>query len=348
MAAAIHNFSIENGSDFRITFQYLDINSIPIDLTGYCASFLMKPTEGSGSAYGFSSKNSPLSLIVDGWTLLISGSNIILSLSSTKTLDITWTQGVYDLYITENSVPSRKSRIATGTITIVPNNFPTCKAECGNESECVDALNITPPEVTPETPITPTPTPVAAPETDLCERFCNNLELDAEVYIGGELVIPDNSATSGTISITNIRKLQNIELMINKLKHPYPQDLAMVLVPPTGNKILLSANDKIKNNNPTNGFSYIFSNKAAPNTYINNVINNNVNIPYVNIFDKTSIYNFNNETLSADISSWIGSYPSGNWTLLVKDHDIEGSGTIEDWRLIMTYEPLALTVDPLC
>ena len=354
MAAATHNFSIESGSDFTITFQYLDINELPVDLTGYCVTFLMKPLEGSGLAEGFASVNSSTSLITSGWTLLVNESNITFSLNSVKTSAIQWTSGVYDLYITENSTPSRKYRIATGTITIIPSNFPLCAGTiCGDEASCIDILNrsLVTPTPTPGLSVTPTPTPSAnnTPSgPDLCERFCNGLDIDAELYIGGTVVIPDNGSVSGTISIDNTRTLQNIELIINKLKHPYPQDLAMILIPPTGNKILLSANDKIRNNNPVNGFSYIFSNKAAPGVYINNVPNNNENIPYVNIFNKTSIYNFNNETLSSDLTSWIGSRPSGNWTLLVKDHDVDGSGTIEDGRLVMTYEPLPLTVDPIC
>jgi len=143
MAAATHNFSIESGSDFTITFQYLDINELPVDLTGYCATFLMKPSEGPGLAEGFASVNSSPSLITSGWTLLINESNIIFSLNSVRTAAIQWTSGVYDLYITENSTPSKKYRIATGTITIIPNNFPLCAGTvCGDESSCIEILNL--------------------------------------------------------------------------------------------------------------------------------------------------------------------------------------------------------------
>jgi hypothetical protein len=280
MAAAVHNIAIEAGSNFTITFQYLDVNENPIDLTGYCITFLMKSS--TGRAYGFSSNNSAASLLTNGWTLLTDQNNITFALSSSETAKIPWLQGVYDLYVTENSVPKKKFRIATGSVTVIANNFPECaNTVCGDEAECIEVLNqsLVTPTPTQGPPPTPTPTPAANSSgpigPDICERFCNGLDIDAIMYIGSGLSIIDNSSVSGTISIAdNGRVLQNIELMINRLKHPYPQDLAFVLVPPTGNSILLSAHEKIKNNNPINGFSYIVSNKAAPGVYISNVINN--------------------------------------------------------------------------
>lgn len=357
MAAAVHPIAIEIGSDFNISFQYLDINENPIDLSGYCITMLMKPTSGSGKAFGFSSQNSSLTLSSNGWTLLKDNSTINFALKSSFTYEnmIDWPDGVYDLYITELSEPSKKSRIATGTISIIQNNFPECAAtSCGSEDECIGVINTpdeTPtPTQEPSPDITPTPTPTPAtqiPDIDLCEMFCNDLDLNAIMYIGSGLNIPDNSSVSGTISIDNTRTVQNIELMINKLKHSSPQDLAMILVPPTGDKILLSAHNKIINNNSINGFSYIISNKAIPNIYINNVSNNSTNIPYVNILDKTSSYNFNDENLSTNLQSWIGSAPSGDWTLIINDHDIGVSGSIQDWRLIVTYEPYPLDIDSI-
>ena len=59
MSAAIHNFFIEQGSDFQITFRYLDTNEVPVDLTNYCVSLLWKPTVGIGFPQGFSSTTSP-------------------------------------------------------------------------------------------------------------------------------------------------------------------------------------------------------------------------------------------------------------------------------------------------
>jgi len=350
MAAANHNFSIESGSDFQITFQYLDQNQNPIDISGYCVSLLWKPIDGAGFAQGFSS-NQPSSLANEGFTLVKSTSgNIVFSLSYIFTKNITWTQAVYDLYISDQSTPPRKYKLSTGTIDIIPNNFPECSTQ--TTGHCADCNSLVFDNVGPIVP-TPTPTgpdPVPTPslgDGDVCTLVCDDLDIYAIMYNGSGLSISDNGSVSGTISIANTGTIQNIELVVNKLKHQYPQDLAMILVPPTGNKILLSAHNKIAYNNIVNGFNCVFSNKASPGVYINNVVNNSYQIPYVNILDKTSIYNYNNETLSANLQSWIGSSPSGNWSLIIKDDDIGTSGSIADWRLIITYAPPELTVDEL-
>jgi subtilisin-like proprotein convertase family protein len=167
------------------------------------------------------------------------------------------------------------------------------------------------------------------------------------MYTGSSITIDDNSASSGTISISDMREIQNIELFVNKLKHQHPQDLAFVLVTPNQDKILLSAHNKILNNNIVNGFNFVISNKAVPGTYINNVANIPYQIPYVNILDKRSSYNFNNETLLADFDHLIGTSPSGDWTLIIKDDDIGTSGSISDWGLVIAYKPPPFTIDEI-
>lgn len=42
MAATQYNFSIEQGSSFRLSLKYKDDNNNVIDLTGYCARLTMK------------------------------------------------------------------------------------------------------------------------------------------------------------------------------------------------------------------------------------------------------------------------------------------------------------------
>jgi len=349
MAAANHNFSIEAGSDFQITFQYLDENQNPIDLRDYCVSLLWRPLSGAGFPQGFSSSQ-PTSLNNEGFTLIKStNGNIIFSLSYNFTKKITWTQAVYDLYISDGALTPRKYKLSTGTIDLIPNNFPECATQ--TTDHCTDCNSLIFDSVGPVQPV-PTPTgsiPVSTPslmDSDICAMVCDDLDMYAEVYKGGEFFIFDNSEVSDTISIANTGIIQNIEIVINKLKHQHPQDLAMILVPPTGDKILLSAHNKILHNNVVNGFSFVFSNKASSGTYINNVTNNSFQVPYVNILDKTSIYNYNNENLSSNLQSWIGSVPSGDWSLITKDDDIGTSGTLQDWSIIITYVPPALTIEP--
>jgi subtilisin-like proprotein convertase family protein len=154
-------------------------------------------------------------------------------------------------------------------------------------------------------------------------------------YYNKGIFISDNSSVTGTLTVPDSGIATNVEVNIHKLKHENPQDLVMILTPPTGNKVLLSAYNKINNYNATSGISYTFSNRAMPGVYLNN---KSAVDPYVNILDKRSVYK-TNDTLSVSLNNFVGTCPSGNWSLSVYDNDIGSSGTINSWDLIVTYEP---------
>jgi len=151
----------------------------------------------------------------------------------------------------------------------------------------------------------------------------------------------DNTQTY-TMNISDTGLINNLEVTINNLKHNNPQDLAIFLVSPGGHNILLSAYSKINNYDSTNGLNFTFSNKARQNTYLYNRSNNDL---YVNIHDKTHIYNLSNFTIPeaeimADLSVVNGMSASGDWRLMIQDHDPGSSGTIDGWSLIVTYPPI--------
>ena len=127
--------------------------------------------------------------------------------------------------------------------------------------------------------------------------------------------------------------IENIELAINKLAHSSPQDIAFLLAPPSGSKILLSANHKIVNNN--NNFSFMFSNKATATSYLHNISNGGL----CNIYDKTSSYKYNNENLLYSFDHLFDTSTTGVWTLYAKDTDPLSSGSLDSWKLIVTYKP---------
>ena len=154
------------------------------------------------------------------------------------------------------------------------------------------------------------------------------------VYAGSGLNITDLSTSSGSITSTDTRKIENIELAINKLAHSSPQDIAFLLAPPSGSKILLSANHKIVNNN--NNFSFMFSNKATATSYLHNISNGGL----CNIYDKTSSYKYNNENLLYNFDHLFDTSTTGVWTLYAKDTDPLSSGSLDSWNLIVTYKPV--------
>jgi subtilisin-like proprotein convertase family protein len=155
------------------------------------------------------------------------------------------------------------------------------------------------------------------------------------IYVGAGGTGNDLSISSGSIITYDTRGIENIELVINNLNHNSPQDLQMFLCPPSGNKILLAANHKIPQN--SGNFSFMFSNKAPVDKYLHNVTNGGL----CNIYNKTSVINYSNESLDYSFNHLCsGSSITGTWNLLIRDTDPISSGSIGGWKLIVTYIPI--------
>ena len=332
MPAAIYNFEIEKGSDFSISFQYNDAAGVPIDLSGKCVQFKMLMS--NGNQYIFSSA-APATYISDGWSLSADNlGKISLKIRSTITVDLTGTSCVYDLDVSDTT---GNIRLAAGSISFVSRNIdPLGLGSCSVATNPAVTATQT---LTTSTPTgvaaTPTPTPAPNEFEDLCLPYdCVELDVYSVVYAGSGLNITDLSTSSGSITSTDTRMIENIELAINKLAHSSPQDIAFLLAPPSGNKILLSANHKIVNNN--NNFSFMFSNKATATSYLHNISNGGL----CNIYDKTSSYKYNNENLLYSFDHLFDTSTTGVWTLYAKDTDPLSSGSLDSWKLIVTYKPV--------
>lgn len=60
MSAKLYNFTIDQGSSFKLSIVYKDENGIPIDLTGYCARLSWKTSRDDIQV--FSTENTNLNL----------------------------------------------------------------------------------------------------------------------------------------------------------------------------------------------------------------------------------------------------------------------------------------------
>lgn len=344
MAAVTYNFPIEQGSDFEISFVYLAANGTPIDLTDKCVVFQFSSSEttvGQCSKYVLSSQANSI-YDVNGWSLSANNVGIInIKISAELTQNFNFTNAIYDLDIISQTGNLRNIRLSTGIITILKRNFSVFDACPINTDICTLVVTQTPtptdsPTVTPTDGTTQTPTPTVTQFEDLCLPYdCVDIDIYSVVYNGSGLVIDDQSTVSGTITTTDTRVIENVELAINRLQHSSPQDLVGVLSPPSGDKILLFANQKIPNNN--NNFSFMFSNKADPMAYLHNITNGGM----CNIYDKTSLINYNSENLLSSFNHLAGSSVTGDWTLYIKDTDPLSSGLFDSWKLIITYEAVA-------
>jgi subtilisin-like proprotein convertase family protein len=330
MAAVNFNFDIEKGSDFSISFVYIDNNGNPIDLSDKCVILSLSGSDGSIRRY---SSRALADYSVNGWELIANNLGAITwNASASETGSFNFTNAVYDLDVKEiGTIKLNNIRISEGLINILNRNIPLIDSSCPSS---LDALESTPPPPTSTNPDDPavTPTPTVTDITDFCLPYdCGPLDLFSTVYNGSGLVLDDLSTTSDSVNVTNTGLITNVELAINKLSHNSPTDLVMLLSPPSGDKILLAANHKIFNFN--NNFSFMFSNKADNNIYLHNVSNGQV----CNIYDKTEIVNYNNENLLSSFDHLFGASLTGVWSLIIKDTDPLGSGSIDSWKLIITY-----------
>lgn len=328
MPAINYNFVIEQGSDFELSFQYNDENGNPIDLSDpskTCVVLQTIPKIGLKNKFTTNDNEAGYSFTASDLGL------ITFKISSNLTKNYDFSNAIYDLDILQNvnTLDPKVVRLAFGSISLIKRQttFPTCQS--GN----VDTGT---PSTGGET--VPTPTPTALPEIEnLClETDCLNLDIYSSVYYGSGLVISDSldpPVSSGSIFINDNKIIENVELVISNLNHTYPQDLQLLLSPPSGDKILLSANHKMPQN--TGNFNFMFSNKAIPTSYLHNVTNGG----FCNIYNKTSSIKYSNENLLSGFDHLFGHSLSGNWTLIAKDTDPLGSGTIGGWKIVITYKP---------
>jgi subtilisin-like proprotein convertase family protein len=308
MPAANYNFSIEQGSAYKLTFLYTDENNNPVDIRDYCV--LMQWLTNTGETYVFSNKYTGDEYDFRSY----SDGSIILQLPARATNTYVFDSFVYDLDLQEptEQYPGgglTTYRLATGSVGIIKRNIPTSLPDCANVSANTNNL------------------------AKSCDNECSNLDIYSVIYNGNALNIPDNNSITDTINISDTRLIENVEIAINGLNHNSPQDLTFILFPPSGDKILLSSSSKILNYKP--GFSFMFSNRAINGSYLSNVISGGL----CNIADKTSTTVYNGETLVSNINGLINSSAVGSWRLIVADNDPGVSGTIDSWRLIVTYQP---------
>jgi subtilisin-like proprotein convertase family protein len=332
MPAVNYNFIIEQGSDFEINFQYNDENNNPVDLSNSqnsCVVLQMIPNSGVDATTSFSTTAQ-----ASNYSLIGSDKGLItLKLDNSLTKLYAFDNAVYDLDLIQGT---KVIRLVSGSVTIQKRRtpFPSCQISQTNTNTGTGTG--TGGENTGGDTPTPTTTPLPDVE-DLCLKTdCLDVDIYSKVYEGSSLQIPDLSSVSGSVSTTDTRQIENVELVINNLNHSSPQDLQLLLAPPSGNKILLAGNHKISNN--SNNFSFMFSNKALPTSYLHNVSNGNLCNIYNNS-QKINSIKYSNETLAYGFDHLFGNSVTGVWNLIVKDTDPTISGSIGGWKLVLTYKP---------
>lgn len=309
MAAINYDFSIEQGSYSTVTFVYQDVNGNNLDLTGWCVIIQWKDNLDNIKIFSNREKtnNYDITTYSDG--------RIVFNLSANTTNSYNFDTAIYDLDIQEPNEQYAGSgyktlRLATGIISIIKRANPQTLL-----TNCADLL---------------------VSEANSCSIECLTNDIYAVSYGGNGFSIPDMGYSTDTISISDSRLIEKVEIMINGLRHKTPQDLQFLLSPPTGDPILLANNHKISHYIP--GFNFVFSDDAPSDQYLHNIKNNQK----CRIYYKTSSITIDGThypNVETSLSHLQNSSAQGNWTLLIADSDPYESGTISSWHLIITYYP---------
>jgi subtilisin-like proprotein convertase family protein len=312
--AAEYNFTIEKGSAFEIIFIYTDGETLqPINIQNY--SVYLRWRDNANNL--FTATNC---VITTDYSLrTTSEGRIIFQLPAKTTNLFDFDSAIYDLELQSPNEQYTGSgytltRILYGTITIVNKNVAA-----------------------------PIPLEPCKIVSDQCQDLCCDsriLDPDSYSYPGSGIYLTHTGSGISTINVVDSGIINFIDISLNNLNHSSPQDLRILLHPPSGDKILLSGHDKITNNRPN--FNFTFSNKAQSTSYLYNTSN----FGYINIQDKTSIIRLNNENLLSSTSHLIGSPSVGPWSLIIFDDDPEISGYLESWNIIFGMDEIAPTPTP--
>jgi hypothetical protein len=367
--APIYNINIEEGSFFRLDIKYTneDETSAIDNDTPYCC------------VLSYATGDPPTVQRLGSDNISINNGIISINLTPEDTEKLQFDSALYELDLLISNVdssisPSFVSRLLTGTITVERRLFdkPTsCIGSITNVSNEINLISISGqiensiidnvlsiPElldfsswlsdrVNELSSVSPSPTPTPNDNNsdmlDLCyesEQFCFNMDVASIAYVGSGINLSDNSISSSSINIENSGILSNLEIEIDGLSHTSVQDLTLVLEPPSGDPIVLCKNQKIKNSNIADNFTFVFSNKAADGQFLHNMTG-----ILCNIYNKPNSFGsfgmpllYNNNIISGSINHLIDKFqPSGIWTLYCIDSDILSSGSIAGWKTIVTY-----------
>lgn len=110
MAAATHNFLIEQGTTFTKSFIWKDSNGTVINLTGFTARMQFRQNISSSSVL--------LSATTENSKIVITGAEgkVTINLSASDTAALNFSTAVYDLELISSA--SEVTRLVGGTVTL--------------------------------------------------------------------------------------------------------------------------------------------------------------------------------------------------------------------------------------
>jgi hypothetical protein len=376
MAATEYNFTIEQGTIFAIDFSYLNASNSAMDISNCCVVLRIQPLNGPNTNL--------ITLTTTGNTTTISYSLrmfpekglISLRLPAETTNSYTWTTANYELEITYpdlfyNGGSRIVKRLVQGTITLKKRLIPA------------DSL--------PSCSLTEDAAVVFGAEQDLssysildscvgspCEFIGGNANIypvyntstsESVIYFKDRISVDNenpygkSSPFPASLSVTESRIIERIDVLFDGFSHANPTDLRVLLVH-NGSGVLLLDQNKFSYNNKPKNLSFIISDYAvarpdgsSPSTsnlgdYKDTLIENknlSVTLPGCSnpaslsyplpsgAFD-SSDSNKNISVYSSGLKTFEGMNVFGDWKLYAIDYNEKDSGLVGAVKLIVYYQ----------
>jgi subtilisin-like proprotein convertase family protein len=375
MAATNYDFSIEQGTIFGIDFSYKTNSNQTIDMSNYCCILRIQPSNATSDGlitYSTTGTNVTTSY---AFVLYPELGKISLRLPAETTNSFSWDSAIYELEVTSPDLLYTGSsrivkRLLKGTITLLKRSIPATDLPSCFITDDADQI------------VTNLPTSsfgiydscIGSP----CEfiggnaniySFVNNNTDQTIMYLRDRSVIDQNSfGTSSpfpfTLSVTESKTLERIDVFIDGFTHTAPQDVRLLLTHNGSGVLLLDQNKFASYNNKPKNLSFVLSDYATlrpdgANPTVNNVIdynysllsNKNLGAALPGTQNAISLYNtfpsgaFNVADSNKDIviygsglKTFEGMDTFGDWKLYALDYNEGDSGSIQAVKLIMYFQ----------
>lgn len=376
MAATEYNFAIEQGTIFAIDFNYKDTLNNPIDISNACVLFRMKPLNGSNTNLITFTTTGNTTTSAYSFRISPEKGLISLRLPAETTNAYDWASANYELEITlpdlfYNGGSRIVKRLLQGTITLRKRLIPA--------------------DFVPSCTITEEGTEVYGMEQDLssysisdscvgspCEFIGGNANifpiynidtLESVIYFRDRVLINNenpygkSSPFPASLSVTESRIIERVDVLFDGFTHSNPTDLRVLLVH-NGSGVLLLDQNKFSYNNKPKNLSFIISDYAVPRPdgsaptmsnltdYKDNLIENknlsvalpgcanpaSLNYPLPSDAFAESDPNGDISVYASGLKTFEGMDVFGDWKLYAIDYNEKDSGLVGAVKLIVYYQ----------
>ena len=275
MAATEYNFAIEQGTIHAVDFRYLNSSQSPIDMSNYCVILRIQPLDGPNTNLITLTTTGNSTSPAYSFKLVPPEGRIQLRIPAETTNSYTWATASYELEIISpdlfyNGGSRIVKRLLQGSITLrrrlIPAlSLPSCTvSEEGIEQVYGSELDLSSYSITDSCVGSPcefiggnaTIYSLSNPNSDQSVMY-----LQDRVLANNENIFGKSNPFPLSVSVTESRTIERIDVFIDGLTHSNPTDVRLMLAH-NGSGVLLFDQNKFSDNNKPRNLSFIISDYA--------------------------------------------------------------------------------------